>query len=113
MRTAAEVRTAGLFEAGCLGVEPLPALGKSRGEGILATVVGVAFGRQLRDRYSGPGGPSLSVSATLVADSLVSVLPRVLLLLCGLAGGFLRRLGLYGFLRSLLRSFLLHSHIAS
>src|SRR5215831_276509 len=94
-------------------VEPLPALGKSRGEGILATVVGVAFGRQLRDRYSWPGGP-FSVFATLVADSLgVSVLPRVLLLLCGLAGGFLRRLGLHGLLRSLLRSFLLRSHIAS
>jgi uncharacterized protein (DUF697 family) len=45
---------AGKKMIGRILLKPLPALGKSRGEGIVTAVFGVVIGRQLRGRYSRP-----------------------------------------------------------
>lgn len=96
-------------------LKPLPALGKSRGEVIVTTaVVGVLNGRQFRGRCCWPlraFGSGVATGVTVWISTAVRL--SVLLLLCGLAGGFLRRLGFHGLLRSFLCSFLFHSHIAS
>ena len=96
-------------------LKPLPALGKTRGEVIVTTaVVGVLNGRQFRGRCCWPlraFGSGVATGVTAWISTAVRL--SVLLLLCGLAGGFLRRLGFHGLLRSLLCSFLFHSHIAS